>query len=134
LQRQVSQPQVAAGAQGAGQAGAHAGQAFSQQAGAQGAGQAFSQQAGAQGAGQAFSQQAGAALVQQAGSGQHLAAGAQAAGPQVAQVSQPPQFRPNRRFIRSPASAWLARAALTRSAPKKILPFIEQQLLYNELG
>ena len=107
-------------------------QVFSQQAGlAQqaGAAQAFAQQVGLAQQAQAFSQQAG--FAQQAGSGEQHFADAQAAGPQVLQS---PLFRPNRRSIRSPASPWLTRAALTRSAPKKILPFIEQPLLYNERG
>jgi hypothetical protein len=72
----------------------------------------------------------------QAGSGaQHFTAGLQQAGAaQASQAPQPPQFSPDSRPKSSPANPWLARAALTRSAPNTILPFIEQTLLYNELG
>jgi hypothetical protein len=80
----------------------------SQQAGPQAG---FSQQAGAaHGAGQAFSQHAGA------------------------HSPQPPPFSPSIRFRSSALNPWLYRATLTRSAPTTVLPFIEQQLLYNELG
>jgi hypothetical protein len=131
-------------------------QAFSQQAGSQ----AFSQQAGSHAAGahaglqerrlamqslrppnrsqrcrqtvlqtglhagsQAFSQHAGS---------QH--AFSQQAFSQQPASPQPPQFRPSRLSRRSMPNPWLHRATLTRSAPKMVLPLIEQQLLYNEPG
>jgi hypothetical protein len=73
----------------------------------------------------------------QAGSGaQYLAAaGLQHAGAaQASHLSHPPQFRPAARPKRSIPNPWLARATLTRSAPKTILPFIERTLLFHELG
>jgi hypothetical protein len=82
------------------------------QTGSQGFGQAFSQ-AGAQGCGHAFSQQATLA--------------------QALHSPQPPQFSPNMRSKSSKLNPWLHRATLTRSAPKIVLHFIEQQLLYSEL-
>jgi hypothetical protein len=75
--------------------------------------------------------------LQQAGSGaQHLAAAGlqQAGAAQAWHVPQPPQFSPAARPKRSIPNPWLARATLTRSAPKTNLPFIERTLLFNELG
>jgi hypothetical protein len=104
------------------QAGSQAlGQAFAQ-AGSQAFGQAFSQQAGSQGFGQAFSQALGQAFSQQATLAQAL------------HSPQPPLFSPSMRSRSSKPNPWLHRAALTRSAPKIVLLFIEQQLLYSELG
>jgi hypothetical protein len=79
------------------------------------------------------SQQAGS---QQAGS-QH--AGSQQVGSQqlVSQHcdwQQPPLFRPSIRFSRSKPKLWLQRPKLTTSAPKNMFHFIEQRLLYMELG
>jgi hypothetical protein len=97
------------------------GHAFSQQAGAHGFGHAFSQQAGAHGFGHAFSQGAGQAFSQQATLAQAL------------HSPQPPQFSPSMRSRSSKLNPWLHRATLTRSAPKIVLPFIEQPLLFSEL-
>jgi hypothetical protein len=96
--------------------------------------QAFSQQAGAQ---QAFSQQAGAqhAFTGQQGSGQHAFSQQATLAQHALHSPQPPQlFIPKSRSKSSSPNPWLHRATLTRSAPKIVLLFIEQQLLYNELG
>jgi hypothetical protein len=79
------------------------------------------------------SQQAG--FSQQAGSGaqQFVAGSQQATSPHGSHAPQP-VFSPSRRSRSSNPNAWLLRATLTRSAPKTVLPFIEQQLLYKELG
>jgi hypothetical protein len=78
------------------------------QVGAQAGSQAFT---GQQGAGHAFSQAA-----------------------TLAQALQPPfSFMPSNRFRSSAPNPWLHRAALSKSAPKIVLLFIEQQLLYSEL-
>jgi hypothetical protein len=94
-------------------------QAGSQQATfSQAFGQAFSQQATfSQGAGQAFSQQAtfshGATLAH------------------ALHSPQPPLFSPSKPFRSSKPNPWLHRTTLTRSVPKIVLRFIEQQLLYT---
>ncbi|HET6878808.1 MAG TPA: hypothetical protein VFI31_01485 [Pirellulales bacterium] len=94
--------------------------------------QLCSQQAGSQ---QAGSQQAGS---QQAGCAQQV--GSQQAGWQQL-VSQhwdwqqlPPPPRPNIRFSNSKPKLWLHRPKLTTSAPTNMFHFIEQRLLYMELG
>ena len=79
-----------------------------------------SQQAGSQ---QAGSQQAGS---QQVGSQQLVS--------QHCDWQQPPLFRPSIRFSRSKPKLWLQRPKLTTSAPKNMFHFIEQRLLYMELG
>jgi hypothetical protein len=143
---------------GSQQAGSQAG---SQQAGSQAAGSqhAFSQQAGS-GAQQAcFSQQpdlqpdlqennpfipanrsrrlqhfSHEAVSQQpwsphAAGSQHAAAWSQQAGSQ--HWPQPPRFRPTMFARSSKPNPWVVRAALSRSAPNTILPFIEQTLLIH---
>lgn len=61
------------------------------------------------------------------GSGAQAFGCSQGAG--AAQGAQPPSFRPEMRPKRSP-NPWLHRAALSTSAPKTILPFIERSLLF----
>jgi hypothetical protein len=68
----------------------------------------------------------------QVGSGQHaLAHGAQACG--AAHAVHPPALTAIMPSMSSTASPWLQRAALSMSAPKTIVHFIEQTLLYLEL-
>jgi len=134
---------------GAGQQTAGFGQAFSQQAGwpqagsqAVGFGQQHFTLPHLRQANMSFSplnrshrflQQGLQAGWQQAGSGaQGLTAGSQAAA--AAHGPQPPPLRTTMRSIRSMLNPWLARAALTKSAPRSNFPFIEQTLLYKELG
>ena len=98
--------------------------------------QAFSQQAGFAQQAQAFAQQP-QAFSQQAGSGQQAfgqAFSQQATLAQALHSPQPPPVQPNMRSKSSKPNPWLHRATLTRSAPIIVLPFIEQQLLYSELG
>ncbi|HWB14686.1 MAG TPA: hypothetical protein VG826_36015 [Pirellulales bacterium] len=86
-----------------------------------------SQQAGSQQAGcsqQAASQQAGCS--QQVGSQQLVS--------QQDDWQQPPLLRPNIRVSRSKPKLWLHRPRLTTSAPTNMFHFIEQRLLYMELG
>jgi hypothetical protein len=90
-----------------------------------------SQQAGSQ---QAGSQQAGCsqqAASQQAGCSQQV--GSQQLVSQQDGWQQPP-LRPNIRVSRSKPKLWLHRPRLTTSAPTNMFHFIEQRLLYMELG
>jgi hypothetical protein len=64
---------------------------------------------------------------------QHAAAWSQQAGWSQHWL-QPPRFRPTMFARSSKPNPWVVRAALTRSAPNTILPFIEQTLLFIELG
>ncbi|MGH7137419.1 MAG: hypothetical protein ACREHD_16875 [Pirellulales bacterium] len=88
--------------------------------------QLCSQQAGSQ---QAGSQQAGS---QQAGCSQQV--GSQQLVSQHCDWQQLPPPRPNIRFSRSKPKLWLHKPKLTTSAPKNMFHFIEQRLLYMELG
>jgi hypothetical protein len=71
------------------------------------------------------------AASQLTGSGAQAFTGWHGAG--AAHGAQPP-LSPDMLAIRSMLNPWLARITLTTSAPKTILPFIEQTLLYSELG
>jgi hypothetical protein len=92
-------------------------------------------QTGSQAGSQAFgAAQAGS----QAFTGQHALTGSQALqgsqGATLAQALQPPfSVTPSNRFRSSAPKPWLHRATLSKSAPKIVLLFIEQQLLYSEL-
>jgi hypothetical protein len=92
-------------------------------------------QTGSQAGSQALTgQQAGSQAFtgQQALTGSQVLQGSQ--GATLAQALQPPfSVTPSNRVRISPPKLWLYRATLSKSAPKIVLLFIEQQLLYSEL-
>lgn len=82
---------------------------------------------------QPVSQAGSQALTGQQGSGAQAFTGSQALA-QALHSPQPPQFfSPIMRSSSSSPNDWEQRATLSKSAPKIVLLFIEQQLLYNEL-
>jgi hypothetical protein len=76
--------------------------------------------------------QTGSQAGSQAFTGQQALTCSQGAA-QALQLPQPPSVLPSNRSKSSAPNPWLHRAALNTSAPKIVLLFIEQQLLFNEL-